>query len=119
MGMVLVYVLVWKMLLVANVTNVLLDIGAFLHVKTVPVIRMGLLTTLAMSQVDNVVVLIMFLGINVILVQLDGMVSQAVKNVFVTLLVPWIPAVLMMVEFVHVIQDIQELNVIPVLMDGL
>ena len=40
---------------------------------------MGLLTTLAMSQVDNVVVLIMFLGINVILVQLDGMVSQAVK----------------------------------------
>ena len=40
---------------------------------------MGLLTILAMSQVDNVVVLIMFLGINVIVVQLDGMVSQAVK----------------------------------------
>merc|ERR1712141_436232 len=116
MGMVLVYVLVWKMLLVANVTNVLLDIGAFLHVKTVPVIRMGLLTPLAMSQVDNVVVLIMFLGINAILVQLDGMVSQAVKNVFVTLLVLWMPAVLMMVECVQVIQ---ELNVMPVLMDGL
>ena len=31
--MVLVYVLVRKMLLVRNVTNVLLDIGAFLHVK--------------------------------------------------------------------------------------
>merc|ERR1739846_300953 len=110
--MALVYVLVRTMLLVTNVPNVLQDIGTFLHVKIVPVIRMGLSTVLVIPQVGSVHVLIMLVGINVMLVQLDGMVSQAVKNVFVTLLVPWIPVVPMMVEFVHVIQDIQELNVI-------
>ena len=99
--MALVYVLVRPMLLVTNVPNVQQDIGTFLHVKVnkniptktkmfysspsliflkiVPVIRMGLLTVLVIPQVGSVHVLIMLVGINVMLVQLDGMVSQAVK----------------------------------------
>ena len=40
---------------------------------------MGLLTVLVIPQVGSVHVLIMLVGINVMLVQLDGMVSQAVK----------------------------------------
>ena len=40
---------------------------------------MGLLTILVISQVDNAHVLIMFLGLNVMFVQLGGMVSQIVK----------------------------------------
>merc|ERR1719270_2370898 len=117
--MALVYVLVRTMLLVTNVPNVQQDIGTFLHVKIVPVIRMDLLTVLVIPQVGSVHVLIMLVGINVMLVQLDGMISQAVKNVFVTLLVLWILVVPMMPEFVHVTRDIQGINVIPVLMVGL
>ena len=40
---------------------------------------MGLLTVLVIPQVGFAHVLIMLVGINVMLVQLDGMVSQAVK----------------------------------------
>ena len=40
---------------------------------------MGLLTVLVTPQVEPVHVLIMLVEINVMLVQLDGMVSQAVK----------------------------------------
>ena len=40
---------------------------------------MGLSTVLVIPQVGSVHVLIMLVGINVMLVQLDGMVSQAVR----------------------------------------
>ena len=53
--------------------------STFWYFKTVAVIWMGQLTILVISQVDNAHVLIMFLDLNVMFVQLGGMVSQTVK----------------------------------------
>merc|ERR1719433_200207 len=115
----MVNVLVNPMSLDTNVSNVLLVIGIFLHVQNVLAIRMGLLIVLVISQVGTVLVLIMLVVINVIHVIMDGMISQAVKNVVVTLLVPQKLVVPMMVDIVHAILDMQELNVMSVLMDGI
>ena len=98
---------------------------------------MDQLTILVISQVDNAHVLIMFLVLNVMFVQLAGMVSQTVKvrqgkivgeqfllsvkylqNASVTLMVLRVLVVQMMVEFVHAMLDTKELNVISVKQDG-
>jgi hypothetical protein len=115
---VMVNVLVNPMSLVTNVISVVPVTGIFLPVQTVPVIRVGPLTLHVISQVDTVLVLLMLVGINVMLVILDGMNIQNVKNVFVTLLVPRVLVALMMVELVHVILVMLELNVTSVLLDG-